>query len=184
MMRVRLAVIGVVMVVASSAAQEKKIDNPEYTSWAKFKPGTTTKMKMATEVGGSKSESAITSKLVEVAADKLVLEVETETTVMGQSFKAPATKRDVPKQLSVGTAPATPTPAPTSALSTEEGAETLKLAGIEVKTKWRKYTTTAGGNETVGQVWMSDDVPNGVVKSVTTSAAFSSTMELVEFVKK
>ena len=38
--------------------------------------------------------------------------------------------------------------------------------------------------EVEGQSWTSDDVPGSIVKMVTKTATFSSTMELVEFVKK
>jgi hypothetical protein len=68
----------------------------------------------------------------------------------------------------------------------EEGTETLKLAGMELKTKWYKGAAEAGGTKSVTKHWVSDDIPGMMVKNVTTvTGAVNSTitMELIEFKK-
>jgi hypothetical protein len=185
--QVRFAALAAALVLTAAIAtaqDKKKIDNPEYANWAKFKPGTSTKLKMTNEFNGMKSGSTITTKLVEVKDDKLVLEMQTETEVMGQKFNAPAQKRDVTKTLELDAKAADAAKAGKPEGTTEEGSETLKVGGTEVKAKWYKYKTKAPMGEVSGQMWMSEDVPGTLVKMTTTADKFSMTMELVEFTKK
>jgi hypothetical protein len=188
MSKMRGLMVAVVLVgtVSVASAEDKKIDNPEYGYWAKYKPGTTSKLKMTNEFGGNKTATTIVTKLVEVKDDKLVVEMETETELMGKPFKAPPQKRDVPKVFEVKEGqPKPPMIGGKPEGTTEEGTETVKVGGTEVKTKWYKYKTRVEAlGETNGQVWMSDEVPGSLVKMTTKSDKFSMTMELVEFTKK
>ncbi len=167
-----------------SLADKKSIENPEFTQWSKYKPDTMTKLKMTSEIAGMKNESVIVTTLKEVGADKLVLEVETTSKINGMEFKAPPTKRDVAKMVEIEATPGDAPKVAKPAGTTEEGTETLKIGESEVKTKWYKYKTKANDLEVEGQSWISEDVPGSLVKMVTKTATFSSTMELIEFVKK
>ena len=169
---------------AVALADKKKIDNPEFAMWSKYKVDTMTKLKMSTEAKGMKSGSTIVTTLKEVGADKLVLETEVITNFNDMEFKAPATKRDVTKTMEVDDKAAEAVKAVKPEGTTEEGTETVKIGKDDVKTKWFKYKSKASGMEVEGQSWTSDDVPGSIVKMVTKSATFSSTMELVEFIKK
>lgn len=182
-MRLILSLLAVVL--AAGVCHADPVDNPEYKNWAGFKPGTTTTMKMDSDFNGTKSEVTITSKLVEVGADKLVIETVTASKIGGMEFKQPATKRDVPKTIEVGKPAAGDKPANPSKPegTTEEGAETLKVGGVEVKTKWYKYKAKTAAGEAEGQTWTSDEVPGQVVKSVTKAGGVSTKMELTEFKK-
>jgi len=184
-MRGLIAAFVLVAVVSAAPAEDKKIDNPEYANWAKFKPGTTAKLKMTNEFNGMKSGSTVTTKLVEVKDDKLVLEMEIETEAMGQKFNAPAQKRDVTKTIEVKDGqPKPPAIGEKPEGTTEEGTETVKVGGTEVKAKWFKFKTKTPQGEMTGQTWMSDDVPGKFVKMTSKNDMFSMTMELVEFTKK
>lgn len=178
-----LSVTLAVLVGSFAVAQEKKtIDNPEFANWSKFKEGATTTLKMVSEFNGMKNTTTIVTKLVEAKADQLTMETTAEVEVMGKPFKAPAQKREVKKTLEV---PAN-TPVPKDQKpegTTEEGTETIKVGATDVKTKWYKYKSKTPAGEVSGQVWMSDEVPGQVVKMVSKSDKFSSTMELVEFKK-
>jgi hypothetical protein len=179
-----IATVVLVASVSAASAEDKKIDNPEYGYWAKFKPGTTAKLKMTNEVSGFKSGQTITTKLIEVKDDKLVIESETETEFMGKPMKGSAVKRDVPKTVVVREGQPGPPAGGKPEGTTEEGTETLKVGGAEVKTKWYKTKTKTPQGEMTGQMWMSDDVPGRLVKMTTKGEKFEMTMELVEFTKK
>jgi hypothetical protein len=181
-MRTLLTLAALVAVV--SAASAEPIDNPAFKSWSKFKPGTQISMKTESEFNKMKSEIVIVSKLVEVGADKCVIEVETTTKINGMEFKAPAMKQDVPKTYDLpkpkdGKGPKVETPD----VQKEEGKETLKIGGVEVKTTWMKYKSKSKAGESEGQTWMSDDVPGGLVKSVSKSGDVSTKTELIEIKK-
>ena len=174
-----------VLLIASAAGRADPVDNPAYKSWANFKPGTTITMKTENEFNKMKSEFVIVSKLVEVGKDKCVIEVETITKVMGMEFKAPAMKQDVPKTYDVPKPKDGETPAKveTPDITREEGKETLKIGAVEVKTTWMKYKGKTAAGEAEGQTWMSDDVPGGLVKSVTKAGEVTSKTELIEIKK-
>ena len=137
--------------------------------------------------GGNGSEVTLTNTLVEVGADKVVLETSSVVKVNGMEIKAPAMKRDVAKSITLpkgakkedfiaGKPPGT----------TEEGTETLKVGGTEVKTKWYRVKAEAGGVTTESKMWVSDAVPGMMVKMEATiggKIATTTKMELVEFKK-
>ena len=172
---------------AGALRAEDTVPNPEFANWSKFKKGTSVTHKSTSEVMGITSEVVITTTLVESGADKLVLESTSVAKVNGKDFKPPPFKRDVAKtvpiakglkkeEFTAGKPPGT----------SEEGAETLKIAGIELKTKWYKYAADVNNIKSEGKSWMSDEVPGMLVKSeITTSGTIASKMkmELVEIKK-
>src|SRR5439155_12998084 len=176
----------VVFVSGISLAQEK-VDNPEFANWSKFKKGTSVTLKATSDVAGMKSESTITTTLVDVTADKVVVEMSTATTANGMEFKTPALKRDILKAIPLPPGAKKEDFAPGKVPgSVEEGTETIKVAGKEYKTKWYKTKNSAGGNDIEGKMWMTEEVPGMIVKvesSTKGAVASKSTMELVE-VKK
>jgi hypothetical protein len=189
MMRLtRFAAVAAVLALAGPAAAQDKFDNPEFASWAKFKKGTSVTLKSTSELMGMTTEVLLTTTLVEIGADKLVVETATVAKVNGMEFKTPATKRDVmktftlPKGVKKEEAAAGKPPG-----TTEEGTETLKVAGVEVKTKWYKYAAEVDKVKSEGKTWMSDDMPGLLVKSeMTITGAFASKtkMEVIEFKKQ
>lgn len=166
------------------AAAAEKIDNPEFKGWSSLKAGTTVTYKSTNEFAGNKSEVTITHKLVEVGADKAVVETSTVTTVAGMEIKGPALKRDVPKQVDLPEGKKAGDAAKPEG-TFEEGTEEVKVGGATYKTKWYKFKTEKPVQAS-GQVWVCDEVPGQLVKMVTKiegQVAGSTTMELVE-VKK
>lgn len=181
-----LALSFMVLVPAIASADES-IANPEFASWSKFKKGTSVTLKMTTMAAGMNSETTVTTTLIEAGADKLVIETTSVAKVAGMVIKSPPFKRDVQKTVMVpkgvkkeelqgGKPPGT----------TQEGTETLKVAGSEVKTKWYKYQSEAGGIKSDSKMWMSEDVPGLMVKMESSTAGAIATtmkMELVEIKK-
>jgi hypothetical protein len=129
----------------------------------------------------------MTTTLIETGDEKLVVETTSVANVAGMVIKSPPFKRDVQKTVMVtkglkkedvqgGKPPGT----------TEEGTETLKIAGTEVKTKWYKFKSDVGGTKTESKMWTSDEVPGMMVKMEASSAgavATTTKMELVEIKK-
>ncbi|MGN6366799.1 MAG: hypothetical protein ACTHN5_00780 [Phycisphaerae bacterium] len=74
-----LSIAVCVTALSGAAARAEQVDNPEYASWAKFKPGTTVTFSEVTDrntpKGEVKSEMIITKKLVEVKPDVVELEL-------------------------------------------------------------------------------------------------------------
>lgn len=182
-----LASVTALMLSAGLASAQEKIDNPEFTSWSKFKKGTSTTLKMTASSGDTKTESTITTTLLEVGEDKLVVETTSVSKFNGMEFKGPAMKRDVTKTIELpkgvkkedfkGEKPPG---------TYEEGTETVKVGGTEVKTKWYKFKAEVEGNKTESKMWTSEEVPGMMVKmEATTTGKISNTvkMELTEFKK-
>ena len=178
------------LALAVGTASAEDVENPEFASWSKFKKGTTVTLKMMTTAANVTSEVLMTTTLVETGADKVVVETSTVTKFNGMEFKAPAAKRDVAKTIKLPDGVKKPDPKdpkvekPTGTF--EEGTETLKIGGTEIKTKWFKAKAEVAGNKTESKTWMSDDVPGSLVKmEATTTGAAPSTirMELIEFKK-
>lgn len=189
MRRTCLASVAVLALAVTTASAEE-IDNPEFASWSKFKKGTSVTLKMSSTAAGMTFETVTTSTLVEVGADKVVLESMGVTKVNGMEIKTPAAKRDLPKTIKLPDNVKKPDPKDAKVekpMGTfEEGTETLKIGGTEIKTKWFKAKAEIAGSKTESKTWMSDEVPGQLVKmeATTTGAVVSTTkMELIEFKK-
>ena len=144
--------------------------------WGSFGKGSMAKLKSVTEAAGTKSESTMTYTLTDLTADEAVVEMEmamtgfTNKTPMKFPLKAPA-----------GDGKAVEGPKP------KTGTEELELAGKKLKCTWTEMDTDANGMKTNSKTWMCDEVPGNMVKMVSKStgaATSTTTMELVEFIKK
>lgn len=185
--RVVLFAVAALAVGSAGAAQDAKtktIDNPEYKSWQKFPKGTAFVVRMTSDAAGNKSETVMTTTLTEVGADKVAVETAVTTKVAGMEFKAPPTKRDVPKTVDVPvtTPKADPNAKPPGTIET--GTDTVTVGDTKYKAKFYTYKTETMGIRSEGKVWMTDELPVGVVLKMTGKAAGSETAaELIE-VKK
>jgi hypothetical protein len=184
--RIASSVALLALVVGAARAQEK-VDNPEFAAWSKFKKGTSVTVRTSTTAEGKTTEVTITNTLVEAGPDALTIETVATSKVDGKEIKNPAIKREVPKTFTLPAgAPKPPPPGQKPEGTVEEGTETLKVGGAEYKTKWYKTKNTIEGTTIEGKVWVSDDVPGGLVKAESTATgklAFTSKLEVVE-VKK
>ena len=183
----RFTAATVFVLFAGLAAAQDKVDNPEFANWSKFKKGTSVTLKVISTFNNMSTESTITSTMVEVGADKLVIEMTSVVKSGAMEFKSEPVKRDVSKTVTLpkefkkedfakGKPPGT----------YEEGTETLKVGGMDVKTKWYKYKADVDGIKTEAKMWTSEDVPGLMVKSeMTTSGAVATTtkMEITEIKK-
>jgi hypothetical protein len=192
MRRTCLGALALLVLGVGAAGAQETIDNPEYTAWKKFKKGTAVTLKTTSSAMGFTSEMLMTMAVVDVGDDKIVVETSGVTKTMGMEFKIPAAKRDLPKTIQIPKGVKKPDPKvdPKDVKKPEgtyeEGTETIKVAATEVKTKWYKYRAEMDGLKTNSQIWISEDVPGGIVKmQATTSGTVASEtkMELIEFKK-
>jgi hypothetical protein len=163
------AVAALFAMVSGTLFAQDTVDNPEFANWSKFKKGTSVTMKSVTTSAGTSFEATMTFTLVEVGADKLVIETSSVSKVMGMEIKVPPMKRDVPKKVEIpkGVKKEDFTSGKPMGVY-EEGTETLKIGGMEIKAKWYKSKFESDGNKVESKMWISDDMPGMLVKSETT----------------
>src|SRR5512146_2882612 len=106
--RVLLTVL--VILSSGTVAMAEQIDNPQYASWSKFKPGTSITRKAEVDVNGQKMATETTTTLVEVTPEKAV--IENKTSMPGMDM--PGQKMDIPAKIEKPAAP----PAATDAKAT------------------------------------------------------------------
>lgn len=159
-------ILAVAVVLACGSAFAEQIDNPQYTAWAKFKPGTSVTTQMQSDMGGSKTEIETTMTLVEINADKAVVENKSTMNMAGQKMDMPAQKTDVPAKIDK---PATPPGGEAPKADVKESSEDVDVAGKKVTCKVVEAKTTANGMNMQSKTWTSDEVPGHLVKSETTS---------------
>jgi hypothetical protein len=153
------------ILLLAAAAHAEQIDNPEYTQWARYKPGTYVTMQQTTDMGAMAMPTgmppgmnmadmmpkiSITTKLTEVKPDALTLEVTTTTTQMGQSQDRKTT-RSVPAKIEKPVAPTTAATQSIELSDLKEGQETLEIKGRKIETSWREYTSNAAAPDDTGR---------------------------------
>lgn len=172
------------LVLTTGSARAEDVENPAFASWSKLKKGAAVTHKSISTINGQASEQTLTHTLVEVAVDKVVVEMQVTIVVQGNIVKPNAVRQEIPKALAV---PKGAKKADVLAGKPEgtfdEGTETLKLDGKELKTRWFKYKTEVAGRVVQGQKWLSADVPGLLVRqheSTGGAVPVDSVLDLVE----
>jgi hypothetical protein len=146
------------------APKGETMENPQYTSWARFPVGTKAVQKSVTTTEPNKTVTTTSYSLVEKKDDVLVVEMQVHTVWWdGHVEDNPPEKLRVVKTIGV---PPGYKPGQKPKGVTEEGEETLTMAGREFKTKWYKGRDNVEGGAVESQNWSSDEAPGGLVKSV------------------
>lgn len=168
------------LAVGMSAAQAG--NNPMYDSWAKHGVGSSVKMKGSTDAAGQKTEMEITSTLTEKTDEKVVVEVKTTISMMGNKMDQPAQKMEFPAKMPEGQG--TPAEeAKKAGMEVKESEETVTIAGKEYNAKVIESTGKQNGMDMVAKVWTSTEVPGQMLKTVSTMTGamnMSTTMEVTE----
>jgi hypothetical protein len=166
---------------------QEMVENPEFISWAKFPKGTSVRLKSISTVDGKSSEVIVSVALLEIGAEKVVIESSSTEIRKGKDFTTQPVKREIAKSIALpkgltkedfiaGKPPGT----------TAEGTETLKVGNMELKTVWYKYRAEVDGTKIEGKRWVSNQVPGNIVKNeIATTGVFSHTLnlELIEIKK-
>lgn len=163
-----------------------KLPNPAYASWAKFPVGTAVTIKVANDSAGQKSESTMTSTLLELTAEKATVEMVIVSKAGGQEYRAPPQKQEQARTLDAPPGYDPKAKAPEIEGLVEQGEKKITLAGKEYKASYAKIKRKTGDIDVTSKIWTSDEVPGTMLKSLSTVGGqypTTSTMELVE-VKK
>lgn len=167
---------------ASAQDANKLVDNPEYTNWAAFKPGTSVTYKQSVD-GAAKVETTIIMRLSEVQADKLVIEAETTLKLMGNEVKQAPIKREVAKKVEAAVAAQVNDPPG----KVSDGIEKVTVAGQNYEAKWFKTETKQGESTTRSTVYFTDKIPGRLVRMEAKTegpGASTVTMEVVDLTIK
>lgn len=193
LLRSCVAVVVVFAYSSSVVSQDKEqADNPYYKYWSKSKVGATVSLKETTKMSapaGTEGDSgeevkAITHKLVELTAEKAVVEtVVTEGEIFGFIQSAP-TKHIYPAKMNKEVL---------EDLLKETGAKgekvKLKVGDKEMDVMYLSGTMKKGKDDDVEfKIWLSEEVPGGIVKRVRASKfkgeiTAETTIELMSFTK-
>ena len=147
----------------SRAEDKGSQPNPEYTHWAKFKVGTWVKLKTVAGEGDEQQQMSITHKLVELTAEKAV--VETSMSMEAMPMAIPGQRRVIPARLEPPKAEdAASEEAKKVAASTKQGEEELTVAGRKIKCQWTEVTLQQDGQTIRTKTWASQEVPGQMVK--------------------
>jgi hypothetical protein len=188
----RLLALGTLVVFTGSASAQEKVDNPDYANWAKFPKGTSvTRTWTSVTPDGQTSVVTETLTLIEIAADKVVLEEEFISDVPGATkFKTKPKDREVPKTVTLpaGNKKGDLTAKLPGAVEEGKDIETVRVPGGKFKAKWFKTEIERGQNQIKGKSWVSDEVPGRLVKAEETisrngKTLYTTVREVVE-VKK
>lgn len=178
-MLMRFLALGALVLVTGSATAQEKADNPDYANWSKFPKGTSvTRIWTSAEPDGRASVVTETITLMEVGADKLVLEEEFISDVPGAAkFKTKPKKRDVPKTvpLAAGSKPGDLSTKWPGAVEEGKEVQTVKVTGGEFKTRWIKTVVERGQSRAESKIWLSDEVPGRLVKADDTTSSNGKT---------
>ena len=181
----------ILMAAVPLVSAQDQVANPYYKFWSKSKPGATVVYRETTKLSGAAKESApegtdvktVTYKLVEVNDEKAVVEARvTQRENFGFVESAP-TRHIYPAKMSK---------AVLADLLAEAGAKgvaaTLKVGDKELKVVGITGSMKKGGEDVDFKIWLSDEVPGGIVKrhrttKVNGEVVAETTVELVSFKK-
>ena len=172
-----LSIAACVAGLSGAAVRAEQVDNPAYTAWAKFKPGTTVTYSQSMDMampagmpaGMAPPQTTLTEKLVEVKPEGVVLEVSSETKMMGQTHTMPARQQEVPAKIdkeNVGMPPNVKG----EVKDMKEGTDKVDVNGKSVDATTREMTVVATEPQPMTahiKMWQAEDVPGGTVKVVT-----------------
>ena len=164
---------------------QEKVENPAYANWVKFKPGTRVVTKTSAVSAAFRTDTVLTSTLVEVLGDKLVVEQSVVTKQKGKDVPSLPMKQEVAKTITLA-------PGETKdgagifgkpVGTKNEGTEKLKIAGMDVNTTWFEWDSKEAGKELKAKLWVSADVPGLIVKMEYQSGGATPTTMTTELVE-
>ena len=136
------------------------VDNPEFSRWGAYEPGTSVTLKLVNET--HKMVITTTTTLKSRSGKGLVLESRSSMIVAGKKIDQPASTRTVPPKIKK-LEPRGEAPRP------KTGEEKVKVAGKEYVCTWIETTIDVPGHKTVSKVWTADAIPGGLVKMEATT---------------
>jgi hypothetical protein len=138
-----------------------QIDNPQYASWAKHKPGTKVTLQTATNAQGMSMTQDMTETLMQVTPEKAVVEF-TMSMDMGGTKHDMTRQHDVPAKVEKGHENL---PSDMTGTSKVIGQETVDVGGKKYDCKVVEFTGEGQRGKASGKIWVTEQVPGGMVKT-------------------
>ena len=161
---------------SGTAMAEEMVDNPAYKAWASYKPGTSVTRKMNTEMSmnNMKMESTMTQKLLEVTAEKVVVETAMENGMPRRGGLCPMAphKADIPAKIEKSKLDSALASDDGKAKVTnvKDGTDTVEVKGtkLDAKTKDMDVEMEKEGMKMTGHIkqWLTDTIPGGNARMV------------------
>ena len=137
---------------APTTAPAATVDNPQFANWNRFNVGSNSTLTTNIETGGQKIATESTNTLVEKGADKVVVEVSGTMEVAGKRNAIPAQKQTIPAKI--------------------DSQSINKVAGEKIDAAGKTFDCAVyemvnpdpAQKDAKAKVWISDEVPGGVVK--------------------
>jgi len=159
----------------SAAAFAEQVDNPAYTGWAKYKPGTSVTIRQTMDMPGmGVMQQTDTVTLVEVAADKVVVETKGNMVMAGQATDIPATKSSIPAKVDKADELTSSLDAHGGSKpvvkDVKAGKDTVTIGDKKLDTVTQEFTVESKPEEKekatgTMKTWSSAEVPGGLVKA-------------------
>ncbi len=177
------AVFAAAALLGSSVCRAEDMDNPEYKSWSKSKPGTVVKMKTSTSASGTDMESETMTTLKEITPDHATVEEANSMTVMGKMQEMPAQPRTIPAKLPKMTGP-NPAGDKPAGMEIKESTEDVTIAGQTYHCKCVETKGDSNGMKVNSKILTCEDMPGYRVKMDTktegTNMSMTSKSEVTE----
>ena len=168
----------------AARAEEELVENPAYASWAAHKPGTKVVMDMVTAMGPMNMTMELTQTLLEIDADKAVVETAVQANVpgvpAGQGHKQ---KHTLQAKVSKSEAEKSTLPPGTTGEVTPAGSENLEIAGKQYECKVYDFKGKNDQGEQTGKVWNTTGIPGGLAKMTSKGQADGQEMTITMTVK-
>lgn len=181
MPRIFLMFVVLASAAVALAAPRTAATNPVYKSWAGFEEGAAVTYRSVTEAGGERTEERLAYTLVDLTKEKAVVERVVTQTVDGREVVNPAQRLENARTF---TLPPGIDPKkfgkPEGLL--ESGEETVTVDGKEYRARKEKTKGRVEAGDVFTETWSSDEVPGGLLKSVSEVPSQRSTtvVELIE----
>lgn len=166
-----LFVLSCASLLLPDAAQAEQVDNPAYTMWSAFEPGAAVTHQMtmtSSPMPDQQMQMTATVTLKSINPDELVIVRETTMAMNGMDQTMPPQEEVVPAKLEAGEVD--PSLAALDDPDTEQGQETVTVDGQDLECTWYAIDVEQNGQATSGKVWISEQVPGGLVKMQTQSS--------------
>ena len=174
-----VAVLAATALAPVVAAQQ--VESPIYKSWARHPVGTSVALRSVTGSDGRTIETTTTSTLLELTAEKAVVETVVVSDATGEEVKSPPQKFEHRRMFPLFPGmKAEDIGKPVGVLA--QGEEAVEVGGKTYPARWFESKGQTEAGESVTRTWMSDEVPGRLLKAVTRVPATGKTtaLELIE----
>ena len=156
--------------VVSPVVAQEMVDNPTYKSWAAHKPGTEVVMDLQTVMGEMKMTMELTHTLLEVNAEKAVVETTAKANIPGvpAGTNPPKQKHTFNAQVPKSELDKSKLPPGVTGDIKEVGKESIDVAGKTHECTVSEFKGGNEGGEQTGKIWNSADIPGGMGKMTAT----------------